>query len=195
MRANLFANTPDILHEYLQQGGRPAFQVRLLLAATLGSLYGIYSGFELSENVPVRPGSEEYWHSEKYEVRPRNWNVAESLAPLISQLNQTRRRHLAFRPGSRLVFHDTDNPQLLAYSRESADGRDPIMVVVNLDPHLMQHGWLDVPVDTWDLPREYAVEDALSGETFTWTGSRNYVRLEPGVSPGHILVFPPGEGT
>ena len=102
--------------------------------------------------------------------------------------------HQAFRPGSRLQFHHTDNPHVLCYSRESADGRDRIMVVLSLDPKLMQHGWVDVPVDAWDLPRDYAVLDELSGETFRWTGPRNYVRLEPGVSPGHILVFPPGEG-
>jgi starch synthase (maltosyl-transferring) len=191
MRANLFANTPDILHAYLQAGGRPAFQVRLILAATLGSLYGIYSGYELSENVPVRPGSEEYLHSEKYEYRPRDWQQPGSLAPLITLLNLVRRQHPAFRPGGRLDFHPTDNDMLLCYSRESDDGRDRLIVVVNLDPFHMQHGWVQAPPDRWALPERFAVLDALDGRTFHWQRGANYVRLEPGASPAHVLVCPP----
>jgi starch synthase (maltosyl-transferring) len=191
MRANLFANTPDILHAYLQEGGRPAFQVRLILAATLGSLYGIYSGFELSENIPVRPGSEEYLHSEKYEVRPREWDRPDSLAPLITRVNAIRRAHPAFRPGGRLEFHPSDNDQLLCYSRESAHGADRMLIVVNLDPHHMQHGWIEAPPARWALPPAYAVLDELDGRTFQWLEGRNYVRLEPGISPAHVLACPP----
>ena len=188
LRPHLFANTPDILHVYLQAGGRPAFEVRLLLAATLGSLYGIYSGYELAENVPVRSGSEEYLDSEKYQVRPRDWNRPDSLAPLITRVNAIRRGHPALRPGARLTFHRADNDALLCYSRESPDGRDRVLVVVNLDPRNLQHGWVEVPAVGWALgDREYEVRDELDGATYRWRGARNYVRLEPGRRAGHVL--------
>jgi starch synthase (maltosyl-transferring) len=194
MRPNLFANTPDILHAYLQDGGRPAFETRLILAATLGSTYGIYSGFELAENVPVKPGSEEYLNSEKYEIRPRNWQQPESLAPLITTINGIRRRHAAFQPDSTLTFHGTDNEQILCYSRESPDRADRVMVVVNLDPLRMQHGWIDMPTAAWRLPASFDVRDELTGQTFRWLPTRNYVRLEPGGIAAHILAFPSGAG-
>jgi starch synthase (maltosyl-transferring) len=191
LRPNLFANTPDILHAYLQAGGRPAFEVRLILAATLSPLYGIYSGFELAENVPLRPGSEEYLHSEKYEVRPRDWSRADSLRPLISRLNTIRRTHAAFLPGSRLTFHPTDNDALLCYSRESADGADRLLVVVNLDPQHMQHGWADVPGDGWPAGAgPYLVHDELDDLVYHWQRGRNYVRLEPGRRAAHVLRLP-----
>jgi starch synthase (maltosyl-transferring) len=192
MRPNLFANTPDILHEYLQTGGKPAFEARLILAATLGSVYGIYSGFELAENVPVRAGSEEYLNSEKYEVRPRQWNDPGSLAPLATRLNGLRRLNAAFRPGSRLRFQPTDNDHILCYTRESADGHNRVLVVVNLDPHRMQHGWIEMPTAAWNLPVSFDVLDELTGDTFRWLPTRNYVRLEPGTTQGHVLIFPPG---
>jgi len=193
LRPNLFANTPDILHAYLQDGGRPAFFVRLILAATLGSLYGIYSGFELCERTPLRPGSEEYLDSEKYQVRRRNWADPESLSPHIARVNAIRRAHAAFRPGSRLRFHETDNDRLLCFSRESDDGSDRVLVVVNLDPESMQQGLVQVPADAWGLgaPGGYEVHDELSGESYRWTAGRNYVRLDPGTRPAHILAFPP----
>jgi starch synthase (maltosyl-transferring) len=194
MRPNLFANTPDILHAYLQDGGRPAFETRLILAATLGSAYGIYSGFELAENVPVKPGSEEYLNSEKYEIRPRNWQQPDSLAPLITTINGIRRRHAAFQPDSTLTFHGTDNEQILCYSRESADRADRVMVVVNLDPLRMQHGWIDMPTASWRLPASFDVREELTGETFRWLPTRNYVRLEPGGIAAHVLAFPSGGG-
>jgi starch synthase (maltosyl-transferring) len=196
LRPNLFANTPDILHAFLQQGGRPAFEIRLVLAATLGSLYGIYSGFELAENVAVRPGSEEYLHSEKYQLRPRDWAHPESLAPLVTRVNALRRAHPAFRPGGRLAFHRSDNDAILCYSRESVDGRDRVFIVVNLDPFHMQHGWVDVPADRWQLGRRpsYQVRDGLTGETFEWRGPRNYVRLEPGVRAAHVFEVPEPAG-
>jgi starch synthase (maltosyl-transferring) len=139
MRPNLFANTPDILHAYLQRGGRPAFQVRLVLAATLGASYGIYSGFELAENAAVREGSEEYLDSEKYQIRTRNFRDAGSLAELIARINAIRRDHPALHQDWNLAFHSTDNVELLAYSKRSMDGTDLVLVVVNLDPVNMQH--------------------------------------------------------
>ena len=189
MRPNLFANTPDILHEYLQRGGRPAFRVRLVLAATLGATYGIYSGFELFENVPLRPGSEEYLHSEKYQIRPRNFDQAGSLAELIGQLNTVRREHPALQRDWGLRFHETDNPDLLCYSKRSADGADLLLMVVNLDPFHMQHGFVQLPLSDWGLPPQATVEvhDLLSDERYDWRGERNYVRLDPEVHVAHVL--------
>ena len=131
MRPNFFANTPDILHEYLQHGGRPAFEVRLILAATLSASYGIYSGFELCENVPVRPGSEEYLDSEKYQIKPRDWNQPGNLNELIARVNAIRREHPALQQNDTLAFHATDNPAFLWFSktpplaRGSASRPDP----------------------------------------------------------------------
>ena len=193
MRPNLFANTPDILHEYLQQGGRPAFQVRLILAATLGASYGIYSGFELSEHVPVRPGSEEYLDSEKYQIRPRNFDVADSLAELIARVNGIRREHPSLQFDHGLEFHATDNPQLICYSKRTPGGADPILVVVNLDPFNMQHGYVKLPLVAWKLPADALVQaaDLLSNETYTWRGEWNYVRLDPQVNVAHVLALQP----
>jgi starch synthase (maltosyl-transferring) len=189
MRPNLFANTPDILHEYLQHGGRPAFQIRLVLAATLGASYGIYSGYELAENVPVRPGSEEYLDSEKYQIRVRAFDDPNSLAESIALVNGIRRAHPALQRDWGLRFHATDNPQLLCYSKRSEDGRDLILVVVNLDPFHMQHGFVQLPLAGWGLPPDATlqVEDLLSQERYFWRGEWNYVRLDPPVQPAHIL--------
>jgi starch synthase (maltosyl-transferring) len=189
MRPNLFANTPDILHAYLQRGGRPAFQVRLVLAATLGASYGIYSGFELGENVPVREGSEEYLDSEKYQIRPRNFQEAGSLAELIGRINDVRRNHPALQHDWGLAFHSTDNAELLAYSKRSTDGRDLILVVVNLDPANMQHGFVQLPLADWGLTPHATVEvlDLLSGERYFWRGEWNYVRLDPEDRVAHVL--------
>jgi starch synthase (maltosyl-transferring) len=189
MRPNLFANTPDILHSYLQRGGRSAFQVRLVLAATLGASYGIYSGFELAENVPVREGSEEYLDSEKYQIRHRNYHQAGSLAELISQINAIRHDHPALQHDWGLTFQQTDNPELLAFTKRSADRRDTVMVVVNLDPFNMQHGFVQLPLDAWGLSPFDSVEvhDMLSGERYFWRGEWNYVRLDPQSRVAHIL--------
>jgi starch synthase (maltosyl-transferring) len=189
LRPNLFANTPDILHEYLQHGGRPAFQVRLVLAATLGANYGIYSGFELAENVPVRPGSEEYLDSEKYQIRVRNFDDPNSLAELIARVNRIRRDHPALQRDWGLRFHTTDNPQLICYSKRSEDGTDLILVIVNLDPFHMQHGFVQLPLGSWGLAPDATlqVEDLLTGERYFWRGEWNYVRLDPPVQPAHIL--------
>ena len=190
MRPNLFANTPDILHEYLQHGGRPAFRVRLVLAATLGASYGIYSGFELAENVPVRPGSEEYLDSEKYQIRVRNFDDPHSLAELIARVNAIRHEHPALQRDWGLRFHATDNPQLLCYSKRSEDGTDLLLMIVNLDPHSMQHGFLQLPLTDWGLTMESTIEvtDLLSQERYFWRGEWNYVRLDPQSQPAHILA-------
>jgi starch synthase (maltosyl-transferring) len=189
LRPNLFANTPDILHEYLQRGGRPAFQVRLVLAATLGASYGIYSGFELAENVPVRPGSEEYLDSEKFQIKPRDFDQAGSLAELVGRVNAMRREHPALQRDWGLRFHATDNPELLAYSKRSADGRDLVLMAVNLDPFHMQHGFIQLPLPDWGLTPHSTVEvrDLLSGERYYWRGDWNYVRLDPQAQVAHIL--------
>jgi starch synthase (maltosyl-transferring) len=189
MRPNLFANTPDILHEYLQKGGRPAFQARFVLAATLGASYGIYSGFELAENVPVRPGSEEYLDSEKYQIRVRNFDDPTSLAELIARVNTIRRAHPALQRDWGLRFHSTDNPQLICYSKRSADGTDVVLVVVNLDPVNMQHGFVQLPLAGWglDAGSTIALTDLLSEEHYFWRGEWNYVRLDPQARMAHIL--------
>jgi starch synthase (maltosyl-transferring) len=191
MRPNLFVNTPDILHAYLQEGGRPAFQIRLVLAATLGANYGIYSGFELYENVPVREGSEEYLDSEKYQIRTRDFDNPDSLAPAIARINAIRRAHPALQHDRTLEFHDTDNEQLICYTKRAPDGTDPILVVVNLDPGNMQHGHVKLPLFDWKLPLDAAVEveDLLSGETYFWSGEWNYVRLDPQIRVAHVFAM------
>jgi starch synthase (maltosyl-transferring) len=190
LRPNLFANTPDILHEYLQRGGRPAFVARLVLAATLGASYGIYSGFELLENVPVKPGSEEYLDSEKYQIRVRNFDQPHSLSGLIGRINRIRREHPALQRDWGLRFHATDNPELICYSKRSADGRDLLLMIVNLDPFHMQHGFVELPLAAWALTPDMPIHvtDLLTNERYSWRGSRNYVRLDPGGSVAHILL-------
>ena len=190
LRPNLFANTPDILHEYLQRGGRPAFVARLVLAATLGASYGIYSGFELLENVPVKPGSEEYLDSEKYQITIRNFDQPGSLAGLIARINRIRRAHPALQRDWGLRFHSSNNPELLCYSKRSEDGSDVLLMVVNLDPFHMQHGFVELPLAEWGLPADspVGVTDLLTDDRYHWRGDRNYVRLDPGASVAHILL-------
>ncbi|MEU9304263.1 alpha-1,4-glucan--maltose-1-phosphate maltosyltransferase [Streptomyces sp. NPDC048269] len=191
MRPNFFVNTPDILHEYLQRGGRPAFEVRAVLAATLSPAWGIYAGYELCENTPVREGSEEYLNSEKYEFRPRDWAAADregrTIAPLITALNRMRRRNPALQQLRDIHFHSTDNEQVIAYSKHA--GANSVLVVVNLDPHHTQEATvsLDMPVLGLDWHGSLAVRDELTGETYHW-GRANYVRLEPGRTPAHVLA-------
>jgi len=189
-RPNLWPNTPDILTEYLQSGGRPAFVVRLVLAATLGASYGIYGpAFELGENRPLRPGSEEYLYSEKYEIK--NWDLdrGDSLKGLIARVNQIRRANPALASNGRLRFHSIDNHQLIAYSKASEDFSNIIMVVVNLDPHYTQSGWLDVPLDYLGLDPHQAFQahDLITDSRYLWQGTRNYVELNPHDMPAHIL--------
>ncbi len=179
-RPNCFANTPDILHEYLQGGGRPAFEARLVLAATLSPSYGIYSGFEHGENVPVRPGSEEYLNSEKYELRRRKLDGP--LLPLVASLNAVRRENPALQWLDPLTILETENEQLFAFLKRR--GENTVVIVVNLDPAATQVGVCVVPVST-GLPPAYPVRDLLSGEKWTWRIGRNYVKLGPGKS--HLL--------
>jgi starch synthase (maltosyl-transferring) len=191
MRPNLFANTPDILHEFLQHGGPPAFRIRLVLAATLGASYGIYSGFELFENVPVRPGSEEYLDSEKYQIRVRDWNTPNTLEPLITRINQIRRAHASLHSDRGLRFFPTDNDQVICYAKATEDRRDMLLMVVSLDPRNMQHGFVRVPafeLET-DAAGAYVVEDLLTGSQFSWRGEWNYVRLGPEL-PAHVFRLP-----
>ena len=189
MRPNLFANTPDILHAYLQTGGRPAFEVRLILAATLAANYGIYSGFELCENVPVRAGSEEYLDSEKYQIKPRDWNQADSLRELIARVNALRRDHPALQQNATLSFYQTDNPHFLWFGKWHPAGR--VLVVANTDPHWTQHGWVQMPI--WEMnigSRErYVVEDLLDGARYVWRGEWNYVKLDPAERVAHIFMI------
>ncbi|MGW6355240.1 alpha-1,4-glucan--maltose-1-phosphate maltosyltransferase [Streptomyces sp. NPDC055092] len=195
MRPNFFVNTPDILHAYLQNGGRPAFEVRAVLAATLSPTWGLYSGYELCENAPLRPGSEEYLHSEKYELRPRDWESAEhegrSIAPLITRLNDIRRRSPALRRLRDVHFHHTDQDAVIAYSKSvaGAHGSNTVLVVANLDPHHTQEATvsLDMPQLGLGWHESAPVRDELTGETYHW-GRANYVRLEPGRAPAHILT-------
>jgi starch synthase (maltosyl-transferring) len=189
-RPNQWTNTPDILTEFLQIGGRPAFAIRLLLAATLGSNYGIYGpAFELQEHVPIRQGSEEYLNSEKYEIR--HWDLFQpnTLRPLIARVNAIRNENEALQNDWSLKFHPVDNDQLLCYSKESADRSNLILTVVNLDPRFTQAGFVTLPLGDLEIPadRGYEAEDLLSGERYLWHGPRNYVELNPQRLPGHVL--------
>lgn len=190
MRPNLWPNTPDILPEYLQMGGRPAFMTRLVLAATLGASYGIYGpAFELCEHQPRRLGSEEYLDSEKYEIR--HWEVSkpESLREFIARLNQIRREHRALQSDWSLRFHPIENDQLICFSKHTEDPSEVILVVANLDSHYTQAGYLEFPIDTFghDPQRPYQVHDLISGARYLWHGSRNYVELNPHVVPAHVF--------
>ncbi|MFG2566959.1 maltotransferase domain-containing protein [Streptomyces sp. NPDC048567] len=198
MRPNFFVNTPDILPGYLQEGGRPAFEARAVLAATLSPSWGVYAGYELCENTPIHHGSEEYLDSEKYEIRPRDWEAAEregrSLAPLITSLNRIRRRHPALQQLRDVHFHASDNDAVIAYSKRS--GSNILLVVVNLDPHHTQEATvsLDMPQLGLDRHESVPVRDELTGTSYHW-GRTFYVRLEPGVTPAHIAVLRPSPPT
>ena len=187
-RPNLFANTPDILPEYLQYGGRPAFMARLVLAATVGASYGIYSGFELAENA-ARPGSEEYQDSEKYEIRRREWDQRGTLHDYIARVNAIRREQPALRTNEWLTFHAVDNEQLLCYSKRTADRADVMVMVVNLDPHHPHDGWVELPLAALGIDPEetYQMHDLLGGGRYLWHGARNYVRLDPAQSPAQVF--------
>jgi starch synthase (maltosyl-transferring) len=181
-RPNLWPNTPDILPEYLQYGGRPAFASRLVLAATLGPSYGIYGpAFEQCLNAPLAPGKEEYLDSDKYEIRPWDADRGASLAPLIARVNRIRRENAAFRSDANLRFHAVDNDQLIAYSKSTADGSSQVLVVVNLDPHHAQSGFVELPLDELgiDPHQPYQVHDLLTDARYLWHGPRNYVELRP----------------
>jgi starch synthase (maltosyl-transferring) len=193
-RPNFWPNTPDILHKTLQEGGRPAFMQRLVLAATLAANYGIYGpAYELAENVPAAPAagkteSEEYIDSEKYEIRQRDRNAPGSLVPLITQLNQIRRANPALQSNASLYFHSIDNPNLICYSKTTRGFENTILVVVNLDSFNEQTGWtsLDMKELGMTASESFLVDDLLSGAQYTWR-DRSYVALRPGVQPAHIF--------
>jgi starch synthase (maltosyl-transferring) len=189
-RPNLWPNTPDILPEYLQTGGRAGFMARLVLAATLGASYGIYGpAFELCENVPREPGAEEYLNSEKYEIRSWDLDRPDSLRDFIARVNRIRRENPALQSDWNLRFHDVDNDQIICYSKQSDDLANLVLVAVNLDPHHKQSGWVDVPARALDIAAEgsYQVHDLLSDARFLWQGARNYIELDPRVSPAQIF--------
>jgi starch synthase (maltosyl-transferring) len=216
-RGNLFVNTPDILTEYLVDGGRPAFRIRLLLAATLSPLYGIYSGFELVENVPVRAGSEEYLDSEKYQIKPRDWDAPGNLNDDIRLLNHIRREHVALQRYANLSFQTSDNPSILFYRKAPAESRvqwtsrsgelvpatiqrqlagdervrldGNLLIAVTTDPHRAQETMVHVPIHEMGIDDDepYVVHDLLTDIRYTWRGVRNYVRLDPAEAVGHLF--------
>jgi starch synthase (maltosyl-transferring) len=187
-RPNLWPNTPDILPEYLQTGGRPAFMARLVLAATLGANYGIYGpAFELCEGRPREPGSEEYLNSEKYQIVHWDMTRGDNLAELIGRVNHIRRDNQALQSDADLEFHTTTNDQLLCYSKQS--GSNLMVVIVNLDPYHRHSGWVEIPADRLGIEanRPYQVHDLLGEGRFLWHGERNYVELDPRIVPAHIF--------
>jgi starch synthase (maltosyl-transferring) len=193
-RPNFWPNTPDILHDFLVRGGPAAFRLRLVLAALMGPSWGMYSGYELYENVPVRSGSEEYLDSEKYQLRTRDWDDPGSLAPMIMVVNGIRRRHReAIALLDTLHVHPVDSDQLLCVSRMSEDGSDVLLVIVNLDPHNPHEAttWLDLEALGIAEDASFAAHDELTDTTYWWRGRSNYVRLDPAVQPAHVLQLRP----
>jgi starch synthase (maltosyl-transferring) len=189
-RANLWPNTPDILTEYLQSGGRPAFAVRLVLAATLGASYGIYGpAFELCEHRAAEPGSEEYLHSEKYEIRHWDIDRPDSLKELIARVNRIRGENRALQSDWSLRFHPVDNDQLICYSKQTEDLANVIIVVVNLSPHYTHSGWVELDLEPLgiDAAEPYQVHDLLTDARYLWSGRRNYVELNPRTVPAHVF--------
>jgi starch synthase (maltosyl-transferring) len=201
---NVWPNTPDILHASLQTGGRPAFMQRLILATTLAANYGIYGpAYELSENVPAKPGSEEYLDSEKYQVRRWDRAASHSLAPLVTRLNRIRRTNPALQSDLSLHFHPVDNPHILCYSKSTLPpaGAGPsapdltdeppniILVTVNLDPKNEQAGWIDLDLGKLGIAHDesFDVEDLLTGIHYQWHDRSNYVALRPDIMPAHIF--------
>ena len=187
-RPNLFPNTPDILPFYLQEGGRPAFMIRAVLAATLSGVYGIYSGFELCENAAL-PGREEYLNSEKYQFKGRDWNAPGNIKPLITRLNAIRSENPALQQTNHLTFCGSDNSSILFYLKKSSDGASMVMVIVTTDFRNVQSGWIEVPTGDLGIAGDsgYQIEDLLTGEVFSWRGSRNFVSLDPSRRVAHIL--------
>ncbi len=187
---NLWPNTPDILTEYLQTGGRPAFVVRLVLAATLGANYGIYGpAFELGVDTPLETGREEYRDSEKYQIQHWDLKASGSLQDMIARINRIRRENPALQQDRRLRFIPLDNEQLIGFVKFTEDAANLIVVVANLDPHHVQSGWLELPLEKLDLDPQlsYQVHDLLSDARYLWTGARNYVELDPHVMPAHVF--------
>jgi len=196
-RANLWPNTPDILPEYLQYGGRAAFMVRLVLAATLGASYGIYGpAFELMEDRARESGSEEYLNSEKYQLRTWDRDRPSSLKEFIALVNRIRRENAPLQRDHNVSFHNVDNDMIIAFSKTSewplgttGNGTESVLVVANVDPHYTQSGWVTIDLRSLGLPAESAfqMDDLLSGARYLWRGARNFVSLDPQHSPAHIF--------
>jgi starch synthase (maltosyl-transferring) len=193
MRPNFFVNTPDILHASLQYGGPPMFKIRAVLAALLSPTWGVYSGYELYEHQAVRPGSEEYMDSEKYQLRPRDWSAAErehrTLAPYLTRLNELRRNHPALQEIRNLHQHFVNDDNVMCWSKRDTETGDTVVVVLNLDPHAPREATvsLDLPALGLDWHERFAVHDELSDQTFDW-GQFNYVRLDPYHEPAHVFT-------
>ncbi|MEA2499139.1 MAG: hypothetical protein QOH26_1544 [Actinomycetota bacterium] len=187
-RPNFFANTPDILHEYLQVGGPPAFKIRLVLASLLSPSYGLYSGYELFENVPLKEGSEEYLDSEKYELKHRDWNTQPNLNSYIARINDIRHKHPALSEFTNLTFHQTDKENLLCFSKTSP-GYDPILVIVNLNPFHWEETTIHLDLEALrvEYGQAFEVHDLVTDTTYVWHGPENYVRLDPFDEPAHIF--------
>jgi starch synthase (maltosyl-transferring) len=198
LRPNFFVNTPDILHAFLQYGGPAAFKIRAALAATASPSWGVYAGFELFEHVAVRPGSEEYLDSEKFQIRVRDWKAAEAegrtLAPYLTRLNEIRRQHPALQLLRNLTIHSSDDESILVFSKVSTGSttgntEDTVIVVINLDPHAIRETTvhLNMPAIGMDWHEQFSVHDEVTDQAWTW-GERNYVRLDPYTEPAHILT-------
>jgi starch synthase (maltosyl-transferring) len=187
-RPSLWPNTPDILPVFLQQGGRPAFMIRVVLAATLSTLYGVYSGYELCENEPL-PGREEYLDSEKYQFKERDWNAPGNIKDWIARLNKIRRENRALQSYTNLRFYPAENDAILFYGKMTPARDNIILVIVNLDPHRKQHSYVDVPFDQFGQMESdvYQVEDLLNDAIYTWRGRRNYIELDPKIQSAHIF--------
>jgi starch synthase (maltosyl-transferring) len=187
-RPNLWPNTPDILPFLLQEGGRPAFMVRVLMAATLSPLYGIYSGYELCENKPL-PGREEYLDSEKYQLKERDWNAPGNIKNWITRINKIRKENRALQTYTNLQFYRAENDAILCYGKMTPARDNIILVVVNLDPFRKQNSFVDVPIEEFGQMEsdEYQVHDLLSDARYIWRRGQNYVELDPEIQPAHIF--------
>ncbi len=190
-RGNLWPNTPDILHETLQRGGRPAFKTRLALAATFSSLYGIYSGYELCENVAREPGSEEYLNSEKYEYKVRAWDAPGNLVEYVTRINRIRREHRALHGDRNLRFYLSDDPHILFFGKMTPERDNVVFVAANLDPSAAHAGLVDVPIAELgiDAHQTYRMHELVSDQLYEWRGPRGYVELNPEIEPVQIFVL------
>ena len=188
-RPNFWPTTPDIFPEHLVHGGRPAFELRVLLAGTLGASYGIYGpAYELGDHVP-RPGVEELARNEKYQLRAWNLEAPGSIRHVIARLNQIRRAHPALQQNRTLHFHATDSEHVLCYSKQSADGADTVLVVVNLDPFHAHRAWVTLDLQVLGVGPDdgFQVHDLLGGAHYAWRGARNYIELDPRNATAHIF--------
>jgi len=188
-RPNLWPNTPDILPFPLQEAGRPAFMIRVLMAATLSPLYGIYSGYELCENKPL-PGREEYLDSEKYQFKERDWNAPGNIKHWITRINKIRKENRALQMYTNLRFYRADNDAILCYGKMTPARDNIILVVVNLDPFRKQNSFVHVPIEEFGQMEsdEYQVHDLLSDARYIWRGGQNYVELDPEIQPAHVFL-------